>query len=113
MSDPARCTCGSGGHPRECATHPEEYARHVAELDAENVRDDLERRLAAWRPIVEAALAQERASTVATPIGVIHANLGPSEALREYRARCALTNAVARALPPEHRPAPPAPEPPA
>lgn len=35
MSAPARCTCGSGGHPRECATHPEEYARHVAELDAE------------------------------------------------------------------------------
>jgi hypothetical protein len=30
-----RCTCGSGGHPRYCDTHPDAYAAHVAELEAE------------------------------------------------------------------------------
>ena len=29
-----RCTCGSGGHPRECELHPENYGKHIAELDA-------------------------------------------------------------------------------
>lgn len=29
------CTCGSGGHPRRCATHPDEYDKHIAELDGE------------------------------------------------------------------------------
>jgi hypothetical protein len=29
------CTCGSGGHPRHCAKHPEAYAAHVAEINAE------------------------------------------------------------------------------
>lgn len=27
------CTCGSGAHPRECVLHPDEYAKHVAELN--------------------------------------------------------------------------------
>lgn len=31
-----RCTCGSGAHPRECSLHPENFARHIAELQAEN-----------------------------------------------------------------------------
>lgn len=29
------CTCGSGAHPRRCKLHPDEYDRHVAELNAE------------------------------------------------------------------------------
>ena len=33
------CTCGSGGHPRHCAKHPEEYAKHCAELDWLNAYD--------------------------------------------------------------------------
>lgn len=28
-----RCTCGSGGHPRECAKHPEAYEAHIRELN--------------------------------------------------------------------------------
>lgn len=33
------CTCGSGGHPRECKTHPDYYALHAAEI--EQVQKDL------------------------------------------------------------------------
>lgn len=28
------CTCGSGAHPRHCATHPERFEEHVAEISA-------------------------------------------------------------------------------
>ena len=34
------CTCGSGAHPRRCATHPEAYDRHVADLNRENALAD-------------------------------------------------------------------------
>jgi hypothetical protein len=39
-----RCTCGSGGHPRECELHPEAYAAHCAELDAIAAETDEEGR---------------------------------------------------------------------
>lgn len=29
------CTCGSGGHPWRCLIHPDEYQRHIDELNAE------------------------------------------------------------------------------
>jgi hypothetical protein len=31
-----KCTCGSGAHSRECTVHPENYTKHVAELQREN-----------------------------------------------------------------------------
>jgi hypothetical protein len=31
---PPVCRCGSGGHPRRCAAHPDEFDRHCAELSA-------------------------------------------------------------------------------
>lgn len=34
-----RCTCGSGGHPRRCALHPEEFDRHCAELNEDGQAD--------------------------------------------------------------------------
>ena len=30
-----RCTCGSGAHPRRCAAHPDEYDRHISELECD------------------------------------------------------------------------------
>ena len=33
VPDWERCTCGSGGHPRQCELHPNAYERHVAELN--------------------------------------------------------------------------------
>jgi hypothetical protein len=41
--DHARCTCGSGGHPRYCEKHPERYDQHVAELNHEGELDDARR----------------------------------------------------------------------
>lgn len=35
-ADASTCTCGSGGHPRRCAKHPEEFDRHCADMDREN-----------------------------------------------------------------------------
>jgi hypothetical protein len=34
------CTCGSGGHPRECKLHPELYRLHIAELNLEGILPD-------------------------------------------------------------------------
>lgn len=31
--EPERCTCGSGAHPRHCKLHPENFDKHVAELN--------------------------------------------------------------------------------
>lgn len=53
-----RCTCGSGGHPRQCALHPESYRLHVAELnmlaladedDSEHAREVVDEFDAAYR----------------------------------------------------------------
>ena len=44
------CTCGSGGHPRECAKHPLAKELHCAEMSLDNVtaeRDSLEKALEA------------------------------------------------------------------
>ncbi len=30
-----KCTCGSGGHPRQCKRHPWGYANHVNEMNSE------------------------------------------------------------------------------
>lgn len=34
------CTCGSGGHPRDCKLHPELYRLHIAELNLEGAISD-------------------------------------------------------------------------
>lgn len=34
------CDCGSGGHPRRCALHPDAYDAHCADLSAENEGGD-------------------------------------------------------------------------
>lgn len=36
------CMCGSGGHPRECKTHPLAYVQHIEDLDLEARLQDLE-----------------------------------------------------------------------
>lgn len=33
------CTCGSGGHPRRCDTHPDAYDAHIAELNEDDEGD--------------------------------------------------------------------------
>jgi hypothetical protein len=35
------CTCGSGGHPRECKKHPLRFDRHVRELNEIGQLEDL------------------------------------------------------------------------
>ncbi len=35
------CTCGSGAHLRECARHPNAYAAHLAELNAQSQADTI------------------------------------------------------------------------
>lgn len=40
------CTCGSGGHPRACALHPESYRLHVAELNVLALVDEAEKQQA-------------------------------------------------------------------
>ena len=35
------CTCGSGGHPRRCATHPDAYDAHIAELNGNESTSEL------------------------------------------------------------------------
>jgi len=34
-----RCTCGSGGHPRDCAMHPDRRQMHCQEIDLLNAYD--------------------------------------------------------------------------
>ena len=34
------CSCGSGGHPRRCTSHPDLYAAHVASLGVDSRCDD-------------------------------------------------------------------------
>jgi hypothetical protein len=46
--DEPACTCGSGAHPRACAKHPEAYAAHVAEIQAEYDAEPDEAHRAAW-----------------------------------------------------------------
>lgn len=35
------CTCGSGGHPRRCAAHPQGYDLHVLTLNYENAQNEI------------------------------------------------------------------------
>lgn len=59
----AKCTCGSGGHPRRCRIHPWAFQQHVFELNHDIVRDDtddliirvdkLEAELASLKKIVD------------------------------------------------------------
>lgn len=48
-ADVVRCTCGSGAHPRECTLHPENFAKHVAELQADNDADLTNSERKEWR----------------------------------------------------------------
>jgi len=57
---PTPCTCGSGGHPRECKKHPLAKELHCAEMSLDNVteeRDLLEVENAALRRVADAARA--------------------------------------------------------
>ena len=36
------CTCGSGGHPRECEAHPFAFQVHCAELSLPQTKEDIE-----------------------------------------------------------------------
>src|SRR5688572_20334772 len=38
--DIEHCTCGSGGHPRKCDLHPDEYYLHCFDLDISSLLED-------------------------------------------------------------------------
>lgn len=58
MANPATgCTCGSGGHPRECKLHPELYRLHVAELNLECHLPEDEAATKAMDELIEATQA--------------------------------------------------------
>ncbi len=39
------CTCGSGGHPRRCFLHPDQYYLHCFDLDIINILESNEEEL--------------------------------------------------------------------
>lgn len=88
------CTCGSGAHPHPCARHPQQYDRHVAELDREIDADNHAAEVAsAWadgaRAMQKAAslVASREANAWATglraAVGVMFDGLAAAEAIAE------------------------------
>jgi len=54
------CTCGSGAHPRHCEVHPDNYAKHVAELQKENDELLTDEERAEWRDDIQPLEAVRR-----------------------------------------------------
>ena len=48
------CTCGSGGHPRECAAHPLARELHCAEISLSNVTEERDE----WRTTAQGLRVQ-------------------------------------------------------